>query len=260
MSTPAPKGTPRLSIVLPAYNEASRIVPSLESIQDYLTSHRIDAEVIVVDDGSTDGTPDVVRRLIPRFERGSMLRVLLNPGNRGKGYSVRHGVLDSTGEQVLFTDSDLSSPIEEYAKLAAPIERREAAIAIGSRALPNSRVEVHQSRLREAYGRAFNAIVRAATGLPFRDTQCGFKLFTRAAAQSVFSLQVLEGFGFDVEILYIAKKLGIPAVEIPVVWRNVEGSRVRLMSGAQAFLDVLKVLRQDAKGGYTPPRSVRSKA
>ena len=243
---------PGLSIVVPAYNEAARIVPSLESILAFVATEHVTAEVLVVDDGSTDRTADVVRGFIPRFAETAELRLLSNPGNRGKGYSVRHGVLESSGDEVLFTDSDLSSPIDEYRKLAEPIRRGKAAIAIGSRAIEGSQVVVHQSRVRETSGRLFNLLVRALTGLPFRDTQCGFKLFTRTAARAIFPLQTLDGFGFDVEILYIARRLGFPAVEVPVVWRNVEGSRVGMMNGAKAFADVLRVLKRDSNGLYRP--------
>lgn len=247
---------PELSIVLPAYNEAARIVPSLESIRSFLRESRIDAEVVVVDDGSHDGTSEAVRNQMPLFGPALPLRLLTNETNRGKGYSVRRGVLASTGRTVLFTDSDLSSPISEYPKLAAPLARREAAVAVGSRALAASQVEVHQSWLRESYGRLFNVLVRILTGLPYRDTQCGFKLFSREAADAIFPLQTLEGFGFDVEILYIARKLGFRAVEVPVVWRNAQGSRVGLLSGARAFLDILEVLRRDRTGRYNgKPRS-----
>lgn len=241
---------PELSIVLPAYNEAERIVPSLENIRGFLRESKIDAEVVVVDDGSHDGTSGAVRNQMTLFGASLPLRLLTNETNRGKGFSVRRGVLASTGRRVLFTDSDLSSPISEYPKLAAALERREASVAVGSRALAASQVEVHQSWLREAYGRLFNLLVRLLTGLPFRDTQCGFKLFTREAADAVFPLQTLDGFGFDVEILYIARKLGFQAVEVPVVWRNAQGSRVGLLSGARAFLDILEVLRRDRTGRY----------
>jgi glycosyltransferase involved in cell wall biosynthesis len=247
-----------ISIVIPAYNEAARIGPSLERVLVFIQEERVRAEVLVVDDGSSDGTAEVVRAFIPRFAAIGQLRLLENPRNRGKGFSVRRGVLEAGGVQILFTDSDLSSPIEEYRKLAAPIRRGDAAIAIGSRALEHSRVEVRQSWIRESSGRGFNVLVRTLTGLPFRDTQCGFKLFTRAAARSVFSLQTLDGFGFDVETLYIAKKLGFRTVEIPVLWRNVEGSRVRLLSGARAFVDVVRVLRHDAQGRYRGARSSES--
>ncbi|MBM3526326.1 MAG: glycosyltransferase family 2 protein, partial [Alphaproteobacteria bacterium] len=228
MTTPAAAGT-QLSIVIPAYNEAERIGPTLERILAFLEEEGIRAEALVVDDGSTDGTAEVVRAFAPRFATIGRLGLLDHERNRGKGYSVRQGMLAAGGEHVLFTDSDLSTPIEEYPRLAAPLRRGDAEIAIGSRALDRSRVQVRQTWIRETSGRTFNLVVRKLTGLPFQDTQCGFKLFTRRAAQAVFALQTLEGFGFDVEVLYIATKLGFRAVEIPVVWRNVEGSRVRML-------------------------------
>jgi len=239
-----------LSIVMPAYNEVARIRPSLEVIRSFLIRHSIAAEVLVVDDGSTDGTAEVVRSLNAEFEPAGPLRILQNPGNRGKGYSVRHGMIESRGARVLFTDTDLSSPIEEYFKLAAPLDRGEASIAFGSRALPESRLGVRQSRMREYSGRSYNLAVRILAGLPFRDTQCGFKLFTREAADAVFPLQTIDGFGFDVEVLYIARKLGIRMAEVPVAWSHVEGSHVKLLNGARAFWDILRVRYQDLTGGY----------
>jgi dolichyl-phosphate beta-glucosyltransferase len=242
--------TLRLSIVVPAFNESARIASSLHKIRQFLLDQRLDSEILVVNDGSTDDTVPVVRSQMPAFESVAALRVLENPGNRGKGYSVRHGVLKSTGAQVLFSDADLSCPIEDYSKLAAQLANGAASIAFGSRALKQSEVRIHQSKAREYSGRFFNLLVRAATGLPFHDTQCGFKLFTREAADAVFSRQTVEGFGFDVEILYIARKLGIHVAEVPVVWENAEGSRVSFANGIRAFLDVLRVRYQDFIGAY----------
>lgn len=248
--------TPRLSIVIPAFNEAGRILQTLERILDFIRLERIDVEVLVVNDGSTDGTGDLVRKRIPSFAPIATLRVLDNPGNRGKGYSVRHGVLESKGKQVLFSDSDLASPIEEYHKLAAPLNRGEASIAFGSRALKESQIKVHESWLREWSGRTFNLLVRVVSRLPFKDTQCGFKLFTREAADAVFPLQTINGFGFDVEILYIARKLGFRMVEVPVVWSHAAGSRINVLTdGARMFWDVLSVRYQDLNGRYIGVRS-----
>src|SRR5436309_1007258 len=179
----------RLSIVIPAYNEESRILPTLEQIRSFLQAEKIDAEILVVNDGSTDRTAEVVEKQIASLRPIAELQVLHNPGNRGKGYSVRHGMLKAAGERVLLTDSDLSSPIEEYRKLAAPLDRGEASIAIGSRSLKESQVQTHQSWWREYSGRTFNVLVRTITRLPFRDTQCGFKLFTCEAVRAVFPLQ-----------------------------------------------------------------------
>jgi glycosyltransferase involved in cell wall biosynthesis len=176
--------------------------------------------------------------------------VLQNPGNRGKGYSVKHGMLEAKGEWTLFTDADLSSPIGEVEKLWTAVERAGAQIAVGSRAVDRSLVGVRQPLLREATGRVFNAVMRLVTGLNFKDTQCGFKLFQTSAGREVFSRQQLDGFGFDVEVLFIAGKLGLQAVEVPVRWDNVEGTKVSMWLGFVAFLDLLKVRRNGIQGKY----------
>jgi dolichyl-phosphate beta-glucosyltransferase len=232
-----------LSIIIPAYNEAKRLPASLVKVREYLSAAQWDfVEVVVVDDGSTDSTVQVAR--------DAGVRVLQNPGNRGKGYSVKHGMLEANGEWALFTDADLSSPIGEVEKLWSAAKRERAKVAVGSRAVDRSLVGVHQPLLREAMGRIFNASMRLVTGLPFKDTQCGFKLFETVAGREVFSRQQLDGFGFDVEVLFIAKKLGLPSVEVPVRWDNVEGTKVSLMLGFAAFLDLLKVRRNGLQGKY----------
>jgi dolichyl-phosphate beta-glucosyltransferase len=169
------------------------------------------------------------------------VRLLRNPGNRGKGYSVRHGMLEARGDWVLFSDADLSAPIEELEKLLDAAENRRAQIAIGSRALDRSLIGVHQSPLREAAGIVLNRVMRLLTGLRFADTQCGFKLFQRDAAQRVFSRQQLDDFTFDVEDLFIARLLKIPAIEVPVRWNNVEGTKVGFFEGPRFFLDLLLI-------------------
>jgi dolichyl-phosphate beta-glucosyltransferase len=232
-----------LSIIIPAYNEAKRLPASLVKVREYLSATQWDfVEVVVVDDGSTDGTVQVAR--------DAGVRVLQNPGNRGKGYSVKHGMLEAKGEWALFTDADLSSPIGEVEKLWSAAERERVQVAVGSRAVDRSLVGVHQPLLREAMGRIFNAFMRLVTGLPFKDTQCGFKLFQTAAGREVFSRQQLDGFGFDVEVLFIAKQLGYASVEVPVRWDNVEGTKVSLLLGFAAFLDLLKVRRNALQGKY----------
>ena len=212
-------------------------------VREYLDAAQWDfAEVLVVDDGSTDNTVQVAR--------DAGVRVLSNPGNRGKGYSVRHGILEAKGEWALFTDADLSTPIGEVEKLWSAVEREGAAVAVGSRAVDRSLVGVHQPPLREAVGRVFNLAMRLITGLHFKDTQCGFKLFQTCASREVFSRQLLDGFGFDVEVLFIASKRGYRAVEVPVRWDNVEGTKVSLWLGFVAFLDLLKVRRNALQGKY----------
>lgn len=232
-----------ISIIIPAYNEAKRLPASLVKVRDYLGASQWDfAEVVVVDDGSKDNTVQLAR--------DAGVRVLQNPGNRGKGYSVKHGMLEAKGEWALFTDADLSSPISEVEKLWSAVKREGAQVAVGSRAVDRSLVGVHQPMLREAVGRVFNAAMRVVTGLPFKDTQCGFKLFQTSAGRKVFARQQLDGFGFDVEVLFIAKKLGFRAVEVPVRWDNVEGTKVSLLLGFKAFLDLLKVRGNALQGKY----------
>ena len=232
-----------LSIIIPAYNEAKRLPATLVKVRAYLDTARWEfVEVVVVDDGSTDDTVQVAR------EAG--VRVLQNPGNRGKGYSVKHGMLEAKGEWALFTDADLSTPIGEVEKLWSALVDEPAQAAVGSRAVDRSLVGVHQPWLREAVGRVFNAVMRVVTGLPFKDTQCGFKLFQSSAGREVFSRQQLDGFGFDVEVLFIAKQLGFRSLEVPVRWDNVEGTKVSLLLGLAAFVDLLKVRRNGLQGKY----------
>ncbi|HTB16889.1 MAG TPA: dolichyl-phosphate beta-glucosyltransferase [Bryobacteraceae bacterium] len=228
-----------LSIVIPAYNEERRLPQTLRQVLDWLARGTFSFhEVIVVDDGSRDGTARVVEEFAAT---NAALRLARNPGNRGKGYAVRNGMLEAKGEWILYTDADLSTPIAEIEKLRRAAGEQDAGVAIGSRAVDRSLVEVHQPAMRELSGRAFNLVMRAVTGLPFRDTQCGFKLFRADAARQIFSRQKQEGFSFDVEDLLIAKRLGVRAVEVPVRWSNVEGTKVRLSQGVMSFLDLVKI-------------------
>jgi glycosyltransferase involved in cell wall biosynthesis len=235
--------TRSISIVIPAYNEEKRLPATLVKVREYLAGSRWDfSEVLVVNDGSRDGTAQVAR--------DAGVRVLENPGNRGKGYTVKHGMLEARGDWVLYSDADLSAPIGELEKLWSAAERARAQVAIGSRAVDRSLVGVHQPFLREMAGRAFNVMMRRVTGLPFRDTQCGFKLFEKHAAKEVFSRQQLDGFGFDVEVLYIAQRLAYKSIEVPVRWDNVEGTKVSLLMGGRAYMDLLKVRTNGARGVY----------
>ena len=196
----------------------------------------------MVDDGSQDATAEAARR--------SGARVIANPGNRGKGYAVRNGMLQAQGEWVLFSDADLSSPIEELEKLWRIAEKETAEVAIGSRALDRSLIGVHQPFFRDRVGRLFNLVMRLSTGLPFHDTQCGFKLFHARAAKEIFSRQRLDGFGFDVEALYIARRLGFKCLELPVRWNDVAGTKVSLWRGIAAFLDPIQVRWNGLTGKY----------
>jgi dolichyl-phosphate beta-glucosyltransferase len=234
-----------LSIVIPAYNEENRLPQTLRQVADWLSCANFSfGEVIVVDDGSRDATARVVEDFA---NANAYVRLARNPGNRGKGYAVRHGMLEAKGEWILYTDADLSTPIGEIEKLCRAVHEQGAAIAIGSRAVDRSLVEVHQPALRELSGRFFNLVMRAVTGLAFRDTQCGFKLYRADAARQIFPLQKQEGFSFDVEDLLIARKLGVRAVEVPVRWANVEGTKVGLSQGMKSFLDLVQI-RMDHHG------------
>lgn len=238
---------PELSIVIPCFNEELRLPLSLTQISRYIRGKHPETEVIVVDDGSCDRTAAVAESF-----RGEMpnLQVLANGENRGKGYSVRRGVLQARGRVVLFTDADLSAPIEEAEKLLAALDGHD--VAIGSRALDRSLISVHQSPFREYAGMVFNAIVRLVLRLPFVDTQCGFKAFRREACRIVFEQQRIERFGFDPEILYLARHHGLRAVEIPVHWAHSPATRVSMLrDSVQMFLDVL-VIRWNALAGRYP--------
>lgn len=240
--------SPTLTIVIPAYNEAARLPPTLRAVRRYLDGGPYSgAEILVVDDGSKDQTAAVVESVAREDPR---VRLLKNPGNRGKGYSVRHGMLKAAGEWVLFSDADLSAPIEELPKLIDAACRESAQIAIGSRALDRSLVGVHQSHWREMAGIIFNRVMRLITGLPFADTQCGFKLYRREAARIVFERQRMERFGFDAEDLFIARLHGLKTVEVPVRWNNVEGTKVGLFGGIQPFLDLLMIRWNQVTGRY----------
>ena len=246
-----------LSIVIPAYNEEARLPGTLERVRHYIEQrHAERAEILVVNDGSRDGTADVARQFAAGAGPGVAVRLLENPGNKGKGYSVRHGMLEAQGDWILFSDADLSAPIEQCDKLLAAAQSGGFDVAIGSRALDRSLIGVHQSRFRENAGRLFNAFMRLATGLPFHDTQCGFKLFRRSAAREIFSRQRLERFGFDVEVLYLARKLGFRAIEVPVRWNHSEGTKVSMMGDSlDMFLDLWRVRRFDRTGLYEAPAS-----
>jgi glycosyltransferase involved in cell wall biosynthesis len=238
-----------ISIVIPAFNEEARLPGTLDSILAWLSKGTwAFAEVLVVDDGSTDGTASAAQqygRVHPA------VRLLANPGNRGKGYSVRQGILEARGDWILFTDADLSAPIEEVDKLIEAAKREGAQVAIGSRALDRSLITIHQSFFRQTAGRIFNLLVRTLTGLPFRDTQCGFKLFSRDAARAIFSRQRLDRFGFDVEALWLAAKLGFRIVEVPVRWAHSEGTKVRMFRDSlNMLLDLLRIRCHQIRGRY----------
>ena len=240
-------GVPDISIIVPSYNEERRLPETLERIAAYVHAPGREVEILVVDDGSTDGTAAIAESFKGKF---GALRVLSNGVNRGKGYSVRHGMLEARGRVVLFTDADLSAPIEEADKLFAAMETYD--VAIGSRALDRGLISVHQSKFREFAGVIFNTIVRLCLRLPFVDTQCGFKAFRREPCRIIFEQQRIERFGFDPELLYLARRHGLRAVEIPVRWGHSPATKVSMLRDSlQMFLDVF-VIRWNAIAGRYP--------
>src|SRR5216683_4435960 len=238
--------SPDLSIIIPSYNEESRLPATLERIAAYLSASGREAEVLVVDDGSKDGTATVAesfRNKIPA------LRVVSNGANRGKGYSVRHGMQEARGKIALFTDADLSAPIEEAGKLIEALENYD--VAIGSRAMDRSLISVHESPFREFAGIIFNKIVRVILWLPFVDTQCGFKAFRRERCSVIFEQQTIERFGFDPELLYLARRHGLRAVEIPVRWGHSPATTVSMLHDSiQMFIDVFTIRWNSLQGRY----------
>ena len=246
--------SPKLSIVIPAYNEAGRLPASLERIVAYLETRGQEYEVIVVDDGSSDETAAVAEQILAPI--GARGRVVRNPVNMGKGASVRRGMLAARGARVLFSDADLSSPIEELPKLERALDEG-AGIAIGSRAVDRTLIEERQSLARSLMGRLFNLVVQVFAVRGIHDTQCGFKLFVAEVVDPIFARARIERFGFDVEVLALAQRLGVPIAEVPVRWRNSPGSTVTLGQGARAFLDPVKVRLGMVLGRYQLRRATR---
>lgn len=237
---------PELSIIIPAYNEEPRLPVTLERVDVYLRSLGRSTEVIVVDDGSRDRTAAVAESFRARMPS---LRVVPNGVNRGKGYSVRHGMLEARGRLVLFTDADLSAPIEEADKLLRALESHD--VAIGSRALDRSLIEIHQSPFREFAGIVFNKMVRLCLGLSFVDTQCGFKAFRREKCRIIFEQQRIERFGFDPELLFLAKRHGLSTVEIPVRWAHSPATRVSMLRDSlRMFFEILQIRFNALRGRY----------
>src|SRR5258708_8867693 len=231
------RAAPDLSIIIPSYNEELRLPATLERIAVYLSSSGRNAEVLVVDDGSKDGTAAVAEYFRIKIPT---LRLVSNGVNRGKGYSVRRGMQEARGRIALFTDADLSAPIEEAGKLIDALENYD--IAIGSRAMNRSLITVHESRFREFAGIIFNIIVRIILWLPFVDTQCGFKAFQRERCGIIFDQQTIERFGFDPDLLFLARRHGLKAVEIPVRWGHSPATKVSMLhDSVQMFIDVFTI-------------------
>ena len=227
-----------LSIIIPAYNEERRIKSTLKRISNYLTSNGYRYEIIVVDDGSTDGTFSLVKRMKGEIKG---LRIIKNMKNKGKGFSVKRGFLSARGRYMLFSDADLSTPIEEIEKLISWFNKGYD-IVIGSRALKESHIQIHQPWYRELAGRIFNLFVQAMAVPGIKDTQCGFKCFSQKAALEICKRQRIERFSFDVEMLYIAKKLGYKIKEVPVRWFNNPQSKVSLLKDSfKMFFDLIRI-------------------
>lgn len=243
---------PDLSIVIPAYNEELRLPATLERLAEYLPTLGLRTEVLIVDDGSLDRTAAVAASFAAKI---TGLRVLSNGTNRGKGYSVRHGMLEAAGELVLFTDADLSAPIEESDKLIGALKNGYD-VAIGSRALNRSLISTHESPFREFAGIIFNKIVRVVLWLPFVDTQCGFKAFRRERCRIIFELQRIEGFGFDPELLYLARHYGLRAIEIPVRWGHSPDTKVSMLRDSfKMFIDIFVIRWNALSGKYARSRA-----
>jgi glycosyltransferase involved in cell wall biosynthesis len=241
-----------LSIVIPAYNEEFRLPKTLERVFSYLQMRPCRTEVIVVDDGSSDRTIEIVNASRKTYPG---LRLVSNAENRGKGFSVRHGMIEARGVIALFTDADLSTPIEEADKLFAAIREQGFDAAIGSRAVDRSLIEVHQSVIREQAGIFFNLMVRWIMGIEFSDTQCGFKAFRRERTRIIFEQQRVERFGFDPEILFLAKRNGLRVAEVPVRWSHNSGTKVNVAAdGMRMFLELLLIRWNAIQGCYPPAR------
>jgi glycosyltransferase involved in cell wall biosynthesis len=242
-----PSSSPKVSIVVPAYNEATRIGDSIRKIEEFLATLPYKTEVLVVDDGSRDETSAIVSQL--EFPG---LRLMKQEQNHGKGFAVRIGTMAAVGEYVLFSDADLSAPIEELTRLLAAAESQNADVVIGSRAVDRSMIQIHQSRTRELGGIVFNVMVRVLLGLNLKDTQCGFKLFKREKIQPVFEKLTITGFGFDPELLFLASRSGLKILEVPVRWSHAEGSKIRfLRDGVRMFTDLVQIRWNSITGRYS---------
>ena len=245
MVSSAAAGQPHLTILFPAYNEAGRIAGTIATVHDFIRSQRLDAEILVVDDGSSDPTAATAQKAL----RGKRGRVCSYGENRGKGYAVRQGIEQATGRWVLMSDVDLAAPIEEYRRLAETMRDRDVDLVIGSRRVDGATFE--QTPLRKFSSAVFNRVVRASTGVPVQDSQCGFKLLDRERLLPVVRMLRTDGFAFDVEMLFLAHRLGLRFAEVPVHWESAEGSHVRLLRDpARMVLDIARIRWNFRQGRY----------
>ncbi len=246
---------PTYSLIFPAFNESRRLPATLDRVLRFVAEQHWRAEIIVVDDGSFDDTAAIVQKYA---RQSSTVRLVQNPGNRGKGYSVRHGMLNAHGDLLLFSDADLSSPIEESVKLFKALADG-GDVAIGSRWL-DSTVQTHrQSRARQLYGRIYNLLLRVILGLKFKDTQCGFKAFTRTAAQQLFAAQRIERWGFDPELLFLARIYGLRVAEVPVEWGHAPASKISpITDGPRMLLEMINIRWNGVTGKYAKTAAMQA--
>ena len=240
---------PDVSIVVPAFDEEARLGDSVRKILRYVGGEGIKAELIVVDDGSRDRTTEVAEEAIAEFG-GVKARVVRYEENRGKGFAVRTGLLSATADIALFSDADLSTPIEEMHKLVDPIAAGVFDVTFGSRALDRSLIGTHQPWRREQGGKVMNLVIRTLSGLPFSDTQCGFKAFDMVKFRPLLERMTIDRFGFDVEFLFVARFNGLRLLEIPVRWNNVEGSKVSVIRDTRRMFSELSQIRRNARKGF----------
>lgn len=241
-----------LSIIVPAYDESERLGEPLREIVRYLQANNMPGEIIVVDDGSNDDTAQVAERTFAEFPPNGVVetKVIRYEPNRGKGYAVRAGLLAAKGEIALFSDADLATPISELPKLVDPIRNDEYDVTFGSRALDRSLIGTHQPWRREQGGKVFNFIVKQATGMPFWDTQCGFKAFNMLKFRPLLEVMIIDRFGFDVEFLYVAQLAGLRLKEIPVRWNDVAGSKLSVLRDTHRTIREVRLIRKQAKQGH----------
>lgn len=240
--------SPTVSIVIPAFEEEERVGSSIERILTYVRKNSLPAELIVVDDGSRDRTSEAARTAFQSHPEATA-RVIRYEKNRGKGYAVRTGLAESKGDIALFSDADLSTPIEELPKLVDPIRSGQYDLTFGSRALDRSLIGTHQPWRREQGGKVMNLIIRTFSGLPFADTQCGFKAFNMSKFRPLLDVMTIDRFGFDVEFLYVANLHGLRLKEIPVRWNNVEGSKVSVVRDTRRMFGELAEIRKNTRKG-----------
>jgi dolichyl-phosphate beta-glucosyltransferase len=246
---------PDLSIVIPAFNESERLGAPLRKVLGYIAASNESAEVLVVDDGSSDDTSDVARAAFAEFP-GISSQVVRYEDNRGKGFAVRTGLQHASADVALFSDADLSTPIEESTKLVEPIREGNFDVTFGSRALDRSLIGTHQPWQREQGGKVMNFIIRTMSGLDFKDTQCGFKAFNLSKFRPLLELMRVDRFGFDVEFLFVAQHNDLRLAEIPVRWNDVAGSKVSVLRDTRRMIDELRLVRRNAKRGlYDPLRA-----